>query len=340
MMSHRIGKGVQKVVMRILVTGGAGYIGSHATRLFLSRGHEVWIYDNMSQGHRQAVPAERLVIGDLNDRNTLGATFRRQKIEAVVHFAGLTDVRESVSNPDRYYQNNVVGALNLLEAARKCDVTRFVLSSTAAVYGIPKRVPIVESDPCRPINPYGRTKLIVEQMLADYASGYGLGYASLRYFNAAGACEDGSLGECHSPETHLIPLVLQVALGQRRAIKIFGTDYPTPDGTCVRDYVHVSDLAYAHLLALEQIQPGIGRTFNLGTGRGNSVYEVIAMCREVTGIEIPVKLAPARPGDPAELIASPVFAKESLGWTPHYISLRDIIVSAWRWHKQHPNGYR
>jgi nucleoside-diphosphate-sugar epimerase len=185
-MSHRIGKGVQKVVMRILVTGGAGYIGSHATRLFLSRGHEVWIYDNMSQGHRQAVPAERLVIGDLNDRNTLGATFRRQKIEAVVHFAGLTDVRESVSNPDRYYQNNVVGALNLLEAARKCDVTRFVLSSTAAVYGIPKRVPIVESDPCRPINPYGRTKLIVEQMLADYASGYGLGYASLRYFNAAG----------------------------------------------------------------------------------------------------------------------------------------------------------
>ncbi|MDB5390007.1 MAG: galE 3 [Planctomycetaceae bacterium] len=325
--------------MRLLITGGAGYIGSHATRLFLAEGHDVWVFDNLSRGHLAAVPDSRLIVGDLADRVSLESVLRKRKIEAVVHFAALTYVGESVQNPGRYYENNVAGTANLLEAIRNCSVNRLVFSSTAAVYGNPERVPIQESDSKQPINPYGRTKYFIEQMLADYASAYGIGYAALRYFNAAGASPEGDIGEDHEPETHLIPLVLQVALGQRPLIDVFGTDYPTPDGTCVRDYIHVNDLARAHLRALECIRPGEGRAFNLGTGRGYSVKEVVAACHEVTGRGIAVKEVPARAGDPAELIASPQLALQQLEWRPRYTDLRETIETAWKWHRQHPNGY-
>jgi UDP-glucose 4-epimerase len=325
--------------MRVLITGGAGYIGSHATRLFMARGHDVWVFDNLCRGHRQAVPSDKLIIGDLADRHILEEALRQRKIEAIAHFASLTYVGESVTDPGSYYENNVAGTINLLEAARNSGVSRLVFSSTAAVYGNPVCVPIVESTPCRPINPYGKSKLMVENILADYASAYGLGYTCLRYFNAAGANPDGDIGECHDPETHLIPVVLQVAMGLRSHVEVFGTDFPTSDGTCVRDYVHVDDLAEAHLLALEQIQPGVGRAFNLGSGRGSSVREVIDICREVTGRDIPVKWAAARQGDPAELVASQQSAMADLNWKPKYTSLRDIIRTAWNWHQKHPSGY-
>ncbi len=326
--------------MRVLITGGAGYIGCHATRLFLEHGHDVWVFDNLCRGHRQAVPTDRLIIGDLGDRQFLEEAIGQQKIEAIAHFAGLTYVGESVAEPGLYYQNNVAGTINLLDAARKHGVSRLVFSSTAAVYGNPELIPIVESTPCRPINPYGRCKLMIENILADYASAYGLGYASLRYFNAAGAHPDGDIGECHDPETHLIPVVLQVAMGLRSHVEVFGTDFPTPDGTCVRDYVHVDDLAEAHLLALEQIQPGVGRAFNLGSGHGSSVQEVIATCREVTASEIRVKWTSARQGDPAKLVASQQSARQHLNWKPKYTALRDIIHTAWNWHQRHPSGYQ
>src|SRR5947209_15663988 len=264
--------------MRILVTGGAGYIGSHTVRLLLARGHDVWVYDNLSEGHRAAVPAERLIVGDLRDVPQLDQLVMDRRIEAVVHFAAFTYVGDSVREPGKYYQNNLVNTLNLLECLRQNRVGRFVFSSTAATYGVPQRVPIVEDEPQEPINPYGNTKLAVERALADYAAAYGWGYAALRYFNAAGASPEGDVGEDHDPETHLIPLVLQVALGQRPHVRVFGTDYPTPDGTCVRDYVHVDDLAEAHLLALERLAPGAGLTCNLGTGRGYSVREVVRAC--------------------------------------------------------------
>src|SRR5436190_16944117 len=238
--------------MRILVTGGAGYIGSHAVRLFLSRGHDVWVYDNLCEGHRAAVPAERLIVGDLAETHQLDHVLVMHRIEAVVHFAAFTYVGVSVREPGKYYQNNLVNTLSLMESLRRHHIGRFVFSSTCATYGVPERVPITEDLPQRPINPYGNGKLAVEWALADYATAYGWGYAALRYFNAAGASPDGTLGEDHDPETHLIPLVLQTALGQRPFVEIYGTDYPTPDGTCVRDYIHIDDLAEAHLLALER----------------------------------------------------------------------------------------
>jgi UDP-glucose-4-epimerase GalE len=326
--------------MRILVTGGAGYIGSHAVRLFLARGHDVWVYDSLIFGHRTAVPADRLVVGDLSEVQRLDQLLVEHRIEAVVHYAAFAFVGESVQNPAKYYQNNLVNTLNLMECLRRHGVGRFVFSSTCATYGTPERVPITEDEPQRPINSYGRTKLAIEQALGDYARAYGWGYAALRYFNAAGASPDGSIGEDHTPETHLIPLILQTVLGQRPHIEIFGTDYPTPDGTCIRDYVHVDDLNEAHLLALEHLEPGKEFKYNLGTGRGCSVREVIRVVESVTGKTVPVKEGPRRAGDPAELVACSDKAQRELRWRPKYGELQPIVETAWNWHKNHPRGYK
>jgi UDP-glucose-4-epimerase GalE len=325
--------------MRILVTGGAGYIGSHAVRLFLERGHDVWVYDNLSMGHRGAVPAERLIAADLCETQRLDHALMLHRIEAVVHFAAFAFVGESVTNPAKYYQNNFVNTLNLLDALRRHKIGRIVFSSTCATYGVPEVVPITEDEKQKPINPYGNTKLAVEHALADYAAAYGWGFAALRYFNAAGASPDGSIGEDHDPETHLIPLVLQAALGQRSAIEVFGADYPTPDGTCVRDYIHVDDLADAHLLALEALAPGKQLRYNLGTGRGYSVREVIRAAEEVTGKKVGVKEGPRRAGDPPVLVAASEKVQRELGWRPKYTDLRSVVETAWKWHRAHPKGY-
>jgi UDP-glucose 4-epimerase len=326
--------------MRILVTGGAGYVGSHCLRRLLKSGHEVVVYDNLYQGHAAAVPPGLLVQGDLSDQPKLAALMEDRRIDAVMHFAALALVGESVQKPELYYRNNVLGSFHLLDAMRETGVRKIVFSSTTATYGTPERMPIAETTPQQPINPYGFSKLVVERMLEDFAAAHGFGFAALRYFNAAGAAEDGSIGEDHTPESHLIPIVLQVALGQRPSISVFGEDYPTPDGTCVRDYVHVEDLATAHLAALERLQPGKGIKVNLGSGRGYSVREVIEACRKITGHAIPAASAPRRAGDPPELIADARLARELLGWTPRYTTIESIVETAWRWHKAHPRGYR
>ncbi len=326
--------------MHILVTGGAGYIGSHAVRLFLSRGHDVWIYDNLSVGHRAAVPPERLIVGDLAEVQRFDHALLEHRIEAVVHFAAFTYVGESVREPGKYYQNNLVNTLNLLECMRRNKVWRFVFSSTAATYGVPEKMPITEDQPLRPINPYGASKLAVERALADYAAAYPWGYAALRYFNAAGASPDGVIGEDHHPETHLIPLAVHAAMGRKPFIEVYGTDYPTPDGTCIRDYIHVDDLAEAHLLALERLEQGKGLCYNLGIGRGYSVREVIRTVAEVTGKPVPVKEGPRRPGDPPVLVASSEKIQRELGWRPRYMDLRAIVETAWNWHRTHPRGYQ
>ncbi|MFO0880527.1 MAG: UDP-glucose 4-epimerase GalE [Gemmataceae bacterium] len=325
--------------MRVLVTGGAGYIGSHTVRLLLAQGHDVWVYDNLSTGHRASVPADRLIVADLRDAARLDHVFVAHRIEAVIHFAASALVPESVRRPDLYYQNNVVASLALLETLRCHGVGRLVFSSTCATYGIPAVVPIDEDTPQRPINPYGNTKLAIEHAILDHAAAFGWSVALLRYFNAAGAHPDGSLGEDHDPETHLIPLVLQVALGQRSAVQIFGTDYATPDGTCVRDYIHVEDLARAHLLALEKAQPGRPLVCNLGTGQGHSVREVLQAAEQVVGRPIPAVESPRREGDPAALVARADRARTLLGWTPAQSDLTSIVRSAWNWHRQHPAGY-
>jgi UDP-glucose 4-epimerase len=325
--------------MRILVTGGAGYIGSHTVRLLVERGHDVWSYDNLSYGHRHSVPAGRLVVADLADTDRLDQAIVDKRIEAVVHFAAFTFVGESVREPAKYYRNNLIHTLNLLDCLRRHKVWRFVFSSTCATYGLPERVPMDEELPQRPINPYGQTKLAVERALADYAQAYGWGYSALRYFNASGASRDGSHGEDHSPETHLIPLAIQAALGQRPELEIFGTDYPTPDGTCIRDYIHVEDLAEAHLLALEHLQAGKALCYNLGIGRGYSVREVIATVEEVSGKKVPTKEAPRRAGDPPALVAAAGKIHRELGWEPRYKDLRSIVETAWLWHSRHPKGY-
>jgi UDP-glucose 4-epimerase len=325
--------------VNILVTGGAGYVGSHAVRLLGRAGHHVWVYDNLCQGHRSACPAEKLIVGDLHDRPKLAAAMQQHAIEAVMHFAAFALVGESVADPSKYYENNVLGSWSLLEAMRAAGVKRFILSSTTATYGAPKRIPITEDEPQQPINPYGYSKLVVERMLDDYAHAYGLGFAALRYFNAAGASPEGGIGEDHTPESHLIPIVLQVALGQRERITVFGDDYPTPDGTCIRDYVHVDDLGHAHIRALERLEPGKGMKLNLGTGRGYSVRQVIDACRQVTGHSIPETIGARRPGDPPELVADATRAREQLGWQPRYVDIESIVQTAWRWHQSHPRGY-
>ena len=326
--------------MNILVTGGAGYVGSHAARRLDRTGHQVWVYDNLSAGHREASLPGRLIEGHLHNRDLLADVLRSHQIEAVMHFAALALVGESVSDPARYHENNVVGSHHLLEAMRSAGVGRIIFSSTTATYGQPQRVPITEDESQQPINPYGFTKLVVERMLADYARAYGFGYAALRYFNAAGASPDGDLGEDHDPESHLIPIVLQVALGQREQVTIFGDDYPTPDGTCIRDYVHVDDLATAHLKSLEQLRPGRGVGLNLGTGRGHSVREVIDACRRVSDRHIEAVIGPRRPGDPPQLVADSRLAQGQLGWTPRYTTIESIVETAWNWHASHPHGYR
>ncbi|MFP6751561.1 MAG: UDP-glucose 4-epimerase GalE [Pirellulaceae bacterium] len=326
--------------MNILVAGGAGYVGSHAARMLAAAGHEVWVYDNLSLGHRQAVATGRLIEGDLHDGDLIEQVLREKSIDAVMHFAALTLVGESVSDPARYYSNNVIGTFSLLEAMRRVGVRRFIFSSTAATYGEPETVPITEQASQQPINPYGYTKLVVEKVLADFSAAYGFAYAALRYFNAAGAHPDGDLGEDHDPETHLIPIVLQVALGQRDQITIFGSDYPTPDGTCVRDYVHVDDLSRAHLAALDRLEEGQGLHLNLGTGCGNSVREIVEASRVVTGREIPVVEGERRPGDPPTLVADASLAGTVLDWEPRYTDIQQIIQTAWNWHSSHPHGYQ
>jgi UDP-glucose 4-epimerase len=325
--------------MRILVTGGAGYIGSHTVRQLVAGGHDVTVYDSLEYGHRRAVPQGRLVVGDLRDVDHVDNLLVVNRIEAVVHFAAYAYVGESVTNPAKYYTNNLMYSLQLLDRCRRNGVQRFVFSSTCATYGVPQKVPITEDEPQRPVNPYGNSKLAFERALSDYAGAYPFGYCALRYFNASGAAADGSIGEDHTPETHLIPLVFQAATGKIPDVTIFGTDYPTPDGTCVRDYIHVDDLAAAHILALDKIGPGSKLAFNVGVGRGYSVREVIRTVEEVTGLRVPVKEGPRRAGDPPELVANADKIRKEIGWAPEYTDLRAIVETAWRWHKDHPNGY-
>lgn len=323
--------------MRILVTGGAGYIGSIVAQELIGAGYEVVVFDSLVRGHRSAVPEEAtFVYGDLLDREALARLFEEYDFSAVMHFAALIESGESMKKSALYLRNNVVGSLNLLEAAVTQGVERFVLSSTADVYGVPVRGRIVESDPLRPINPYGESKLLVERMLAWFEKIHGLRYASLRYFNAAGATQER--GEDHRPESHLIPRVLQVALGQRDHLEIYGTDYPTPDGTCIRDYIHVLDLAQAHILVLEALEEG-SRIYNLGNGHGYSVKEVIETARQVTGHPIPTVERPRRPGDAPIKVASAEKIEKEVGWKPRFPDLESIIESAWRWRQANPHGY-
>ncbi|MCL6611481.1 MAG: UDP-glucose 4-epimerase GalE [Peptococcaceae bacterium] len=326
--------------MNVLVCGGAGYIGSHAVRELMKAGHRAVVLDNLSRGHRGAVGDAIFIEGDIADRDLLAGLIRREGIEACMHFAAHSLVGESVGRPDTYYFNNVVKGLALLDACVKAGVRCFVFSSTAAVYGDPVEVPIKEDHPTVPANPYGATKLAFEGALRWYGGAFGLKYASLRYFNAAGADPAGDIGEDHDPETHLIPLVLKAASGKLPGISVFGNDYPTPDGTCIRDYIHVTDLARAHLLALEYLRSGMpSDCFNLGNGSGYSVLEVIKTAEEVTGRSIEVKFSARRPGDPAVLVAGAGKAREALGWRPQFDDLRTIIETAWAWHRDHPDGF-
>ena len=324
--------------MRVLVTGGAGYIGSVVTEELVNDGHEVVVYDNLVKGHREAVVAgARTVEGDLLDAATLRQTLKDHRVEAVIHMAAHSLVGESSEHPSKYYHNNVVAGLVLLDTMRECDITRIVFSSTAATYGEPLSQPIYETAPNNPTNPYGESKLAFEKAMYWYERAYGLKYVSLRYFNAAGASE--KCGEDHDPESHIIPIALQAAAGKRPYVEIYGDDYPTPDGTCLRDYIHVIDLARAHILALGVLSEG-SRIYNLGCGGdGYSVREVIDTARQVTGRDIPVRVGPRRPGDPAVLIAGSDKIKSELGWQPRYQDLRVIVESAWRWTLAHPNGY-
>ncbi|MBW1993924.1 MAG: UDP-glucose 4-epimerase GalE [Deltaproteobacteria bacterium] len=325
----------------ILVVGGAGYIGSYMCKYLSRQGYQPIVLDNLSRGHQQAVKWGPLIKGECRDTDLLRYIFSTYRIAAVMHFAAFCYVGESVENPSAYYFNNVAQTLKLLQEMLRANVLIFLFSSTCAVYGEPVGIPIAETHPQRPINPYGRSKLMVEQILEDFHAAYGLKFASLRYFNAAGADPDGQLGEDHRPETHLIPLTLQVALGQREKIQIFGDDCATKDGTCIRDYIHIQDLASAHLLALERLLGGRCREiFNLGTGRGYSVREVIKVAREISGRPIPEEVVQRRPGDPAVLVSSNEKAIAELKWTPRYSDLYSIIETAWQWHKTHPTGYR
>ncbi|MGG6267914.1 UDP-glucose 4-epimerase GalE [Leptolyngbya sp. AN03gr2] len=322
----------------VLVTGGAGYIGSHAVLALQQAGYEVVVFDNLVYGHRDIVESVlkvELIEGDTNDRELLDRVFASRPFSAVMHFAAYAYVGESVSQPDKYYRNNVTGTLTLLEAMVAAGIQKFVFSSTCATYGVPKTVPIPEDHPQDPINPYGATKLMVERILADFDRAYDFKSVAFRYFNAAGADPEGRLGEDHQPETHLIPLVLMVALGKRDSISIYGTDYPTPDGTCIRDYIHVTDLAEAHVLGLNYLlKGGDSDRFNLGNGNGFSVREVIEMARKITGRSINAVECDRRPGDPPALVGSAEKARSILGWNPQYADLEKILTHAWAWHQK------
>jgi len=323
--------------LNILVTGGAGYIGSVTSQILLEAGHTVVVYDNLCHGYRAAVPTGATFIhGDLHDRATLDAAFEKRKPEAIMHFAAFIEAGESMRDPGKFFHNNVAGSLNLIEATAAHGVRRFVFSSTAAVYAA-SDAPLTESSRIEPANCYGETKLMIEQMLNWYHRIHGLRYAALRYFNASGGTPNR--GEAHNPESHLIPLVLQVALGQREHASIFGADYSTPDGTCIRDYIHIADLAQAHVLALDALASRETMAYNLGNGAGYSVREVIEVARQVTGHPIPAVESPRRPGDAPRLVASSSAIRRDLGWTPRFPDLRQIVESAWEWQRAHPNGY-
>ena len=327
--------------MKLLILGGAGYIGSHTATELLDNGHEVVIADNLVTGYREAIPEKATFYqGDLRDKDFLVDLLTKEKVDAVIHFAAFSLVGESVTNPLKYYENNLYGTKVLLDAMIETGVDKIVFSSTAATYGEPENIPILESDRTCPTNPYGETKLAMEKMISWAAKAHGLHFVSLRYFNACGAHKSGKIGEAHNPESHLIPLVLQVPNGKREFVSIYGNDYDTPDGTCIRDYIHVTDLAKAHILAVEYLMNG-GESdiFNLGNGVGYSVKEVIETARKVTGHPIPAKEEERRAGDPARLVASGEKARKILGWEPEIKDLADIISSAWKWHKAHRDGY-
>lgn len=326
--------------MSVLVCGGAGYIGSHTVSELLDRGEDVVVADNLQKGHKEAVLGGKLMIGDLRDSDFLDRVFSENKIDSVIQFAADSLVGESVEDPLKYYNNNVVSTLSLLSKMKQYGVDKIVFSSTAATYGEPQNIPIMETDPTIPTNPYGQTKLAVEKALKWCYEAYDIKYTALRYFNASGAHISGRIGEDHSPETHLIPIILQAALGQRDSITIFGDDYNTEDGTCVRDYIHVTDLADAHILALDKMRAdGKSNIYNLGNGNGFSVKEVVDITRKVTGVDIKAELGERRPGDPAILVASSEKAKKELNWKPKYNDLGTIIETAWKWHKENPNGF-
>ena len=324
----------------ILVIGGAGYIGSYMCKYLAEKGYNPIVLDNFICGHKQAVKWGSLYEGSMADRSLLSRIFSENRISAVMHFAAFSYVGESVAVPAKYYMNNVANTINLLNIMLENEIPNFIFSSSCATYGEPVEIPITEKHPQNPINPYGRTKLMVEQVLDDYQSAYGLNYSALRYFNAAGADPDGEIGEDHSPETHLIPLVLQTALGQRETINIFGDDFPTRDGSCIRDYIHIADLASAHLLALERLFNGLpGGKYNLGNGDGFTVKEVISAASSVVGKDIASKVVERRSGDPATLIGSSEKAEKELGWRPQYGELHTMIETAWKWHSNNPHGY-
>ena len=327
--------------MKILVLGGAGYIGSHTVKELLNNGYEVLIADNLQTGHKECVPdCVKFYEGDIRDKNFLDKLFEAEKIDAVVHFAANALVGESMVDPLKYYDNNVYGTLELLKSMVEHKIGKIVFSSSSAVYGEPKNLPIPETDPTEPTNTYGESKLAMEKMIKWVSKIHGLKYVALRYFNACGASPDGEIGEHHAPETHIMPLVIQTALGQRDSVSILGSDYPTKDGTCVRDYIHVVDLARAHVLALEYLNKGNeSDVFNLGNGSGYSVKEIIDAVKRVSGEDFKVKTEPRRPGDPARLVASSEKAEKILGWAPDFKNLDEIIKTAWNWHKNHPDGY-
>jgi len=324
--------------MRVLVTGGAGYVGSHTSRLLAEAGHDVVILDSFVKGHRSATRGLPVVEGDIRDEAFLRGVLSKDRFDAVMHFAAFIEMGESVEDPIKYYVNNLVGGMTLLEAVVRAGVKRFVFSSTAGVYGVPDENPITEDAPANPINPYGHTKRDFEIALEDCRRAYGLSYASLRYFNASGAHPDGTMGEDHNPESHLIPRILKAAM-ERREVGIFGTDYPTPDGTCVRDYVHVLDLSQAHILALDVLGGGEGHVFNLGNQAGFSVREIIERARKVTGVNIAARESPRRPGDAPVLVASSRKTQQVLGWKSRYADIDTIIATAWKWHSGHRNGF-
>ena len=325
-------------IKNILVVGGAGYIGSHVNKLLHENGYRTVVFDNLSRGHRDLVKWGEFVLGDLGDSSQLRLCFQRHAIDAVMHFAAFAYVGESVEEPAKYYRNNVAHTINLLETMSEFGVKKLVFSSTCSTYGIPDEVPIDEGHPQRPINPYGAGKLMIERMLQDWDHAYGLKHVALRYFNAAGADPNAEIGERHDPETHLIPLAISTALGSRAAIKVFGTDYPTPDGTCVRDYVHVSDLADAHVAALRYLgDGGSSDAFNLGNERGYSVLEVIDAVRRAAGTDVDMTLADRRPGDPPSLVSSSAKARDTLQWRPRFPGIDAIVESAWRWHESEAN---